>query len=85
MKNSLNICTYVTNSNSGRTGISAFLQRVAYVRRVWLVGGCLYRHTSEESKMATPDVEIIVGTYEEFLLGYKAVKKGDSVSPRNVG
>jgi hypothetical protein len=35
--------------------------------------------------MATPDVEIIVGTYEEFLLGYKAVKKGDSVSPRNVG
>jgi hypothetical protein len=37
---------------------------------------------SKESKMAVPDVEIIVGTYEEFLLGYKPVRKEDSVSPK---
>jgi hypothetical protein len=30
--------------------------------------------------MFVPDVEIIVGTYEEFLLGYKTVKKEDAVS-----
>jgi hypothetical protein len=30
--------------------------------------------------MPVPDLEIIVGTYEEFLLGYKTVKKEDSVS-----
>lgn len=28
--------------------------------------------------MPVPDLEIIVGTYEEFLLGYKTVKKEDS-------
>jgi hypothetical protein len=32
------------------------------------------------NKMSISDVEIIVGTYEEFLLGYKVVKKGNSVS-----
>jgi hypothetical protein len=31
--------------------------------------------------MAIPDIEIIVGTYEEFLLGYKVKKEEDSVSP----
>jgi hypothetical protein len=30
--------------------------------------------------MFIPDVEIIVGTYEEFLLGYKTVKKEEPVS-----
>jgi hypothetical protein len=30
--------------------------------------------------MFIPDLEIIVGTYEEFLLGYKTVKKEDTVS-----
>jgi len=30
--------------------------------------------------MLVPDLEIIVGTYEEFLLGYKTFKKEDSVS-----
>jgi hypothetical protein len=31
------------------------------------------------TKMFIPDLEIIVGTYEEFLLGYKSVKKEDTV------
>jgi hypothetical protein len=30
--------------------------------------------------MFVPDVEVIVGTYEEFLLGYKTVKNEDAVS-----
>jgi hypothetical protein len=30
--------------------------------------------------MPVPDLEIIVGTYEEFLLGYKIFKKENSVS-----
>jgi len=34
----------------------------------------------QEEKMSVPDLEIIVGTYEEFLLGYKTYKKEDSVS-----
>jgi hypothetical protein len=34
----------------------------------------------KEQEMCVPEVEIIVGTYEEFLLGYKIVKKEDEVS-----
>lgn len=30
--------------------------------------------------MPIPDLEIIVGTYEEFLLGYQTFKKEESVS-----
>jgi hypothetical protein len=30
--------------------------------------------------MSVPDLEIIVGTYEEFLLGYKMIEKEASVS-----
>jgi hypothetical protein len=33
--------------------------------------------------MPVPDLEIIVGTYEEFFLGYKTFKKEDSVSRTN--
>lgn len=74
------ICSLRGPSDAGQVRLACDMLQVNGLNSNCLRTCAVIVSIFKEPKMFVPDVEVIVGTYEEFLLGYKTVKNEDAVS-----